>query len=167
MGEGISNVKASSQSSFIVKKKEAIMRRKEVLFAVAGGFVGASLAMAMGSLSPLGAQRGDSAVFGTVTCNALNVVDNDGDTKVELSSDGLGVMVSNKESLVMISGEQVFLWNVSQMTGAKMYASERGGAVAVIGKGGKDENNIWAAMHVDEYGNGAVSTWDKNGYGLK
>ena len=46
------------------------MRRKEVLFAVIGGIVGAVLVMATGSFSPLGAHN--EAVdldLGTITCS--------------------------------------------------------------------------------------------------
>ena len=39
------------------REKEKVMRRKEVLFAVIGGIVGAVLVMAAGSFSPLGAQN--------------------------------------------------------------------------------------------------------------
>ena len=45
--------------------------------------------------------------------------------------------------------------------GAQIVTGEYGGAVHVFGRG---DFNMRAAMGVDEYGNGAVSTWDKNGY---
>ena len=45
----------------------------------------------------------------------------------------------------------------------KMGINENGGHVSVLGKG-TDEAR--AVMAVNEYGNGAVSTWDKNGYRL-
>ena len=46
---------------------------------------------------------------------------------------------------------------------AKMAINDNGGSVAVHGKGNTDSR---AVMGVNEYGNGAVSTWDKNGYRL-
>ena len=70
-------------------------------------------------------------------------------------------------------------------SGAAMFTTKHGGAVAVSGKDGKgratmsvDENGgqvgVYvkedkprAAMALDRYGNGAVNTWDKNGYRLK
>ena len=140
------------------------MRRQEVLFGVLCGVVGAVMAMAVGSLSPLGAQSGESAVFGTVTCHELNVVEKAGGTRVSLSS--AGVIVFDNESIVSMTGGQVIISNLSQGTGAKMHTDEQGGAVMVFGKGDRVENNIRAGMHVDVYGNGAVSTWDKHGYNL-
>ena len=137
------------------------MRRKDALIAVIGGVVGAVVTMAVDFIAPLGAQSGESAVFGTVTCHELNVVDKASDTKVRLSS--VGVFVVDKESFVSMSGGQVILTNLSHGTGAKMHTDERGGAVLVFGKGGKGENPTRAAIHVDEYGNGTVSTWDKKG----
>ena len=44
---------------------------------------------------------------------------------------------------------------------AHMSVDEYGGAVSVFGKGGSISR---AKMGVNEYGNGGVSTWDKNGY---
>ena len=43
---------------------------------------------------------------------------------------------------------------------ASMNATEHGGSVAVTGKG---RMRTVATMGVNQYGNGAVSTWDKNG----
>ena len=42
-----------------------------------------------------------------------------------------------------------------------MDVDEHGGNVYVYGKG---DDTSRVAMDVNEYGNGAVSTWDKNGY---
>ena len=41
--------------------------------------------------------------------------------------------------------------------------NEHGGRVSVRGKG---NNETRAVMGFNEYGNGGVSTWDKNGYRL-
>ena len=46
---------------------------------------------------------------------------------------------------------------------AGMAIDEDGGAVRVFGKGDQPAR---AAIEINEYGNGAVSTWDKNGYRL-
>ena len=62
------------------------MRRKEALYAVIGGIVGAVLTIAAGSFSPLEAQNevGD-AEFDTITCRLMKLVDPDsGHTKVTL-----------------------------------------------------------------------------------
>ena len=47
---------------------------------------------------------------------------------------------------------------------ALMSLNENGGYVGVFGKG---SDTTSAKMGVNEYGNGAVSTWDKNGYRLQ
>ena len=47
---------------------------------------------------------------------------------------------------------------------AHMALNENGGYVGVFGKGSETTRAI---MAVNEYGNGAVSTWDKNGYRLQ
>lgn len=47
---------------------------------------------------------------------------------------------------------------------AQMIVNEYGGSVSVFGKG---SNESRAGMGVNEYGNGFVSTWDKNGYRMK
>ena len=47
---------------------------------------------------------------------------------------------------------------------AQMAINENGGAVSVHGRGNTDSR---AVMGVNEYGNGAVNTWDKNGYRLE
>ena len=46
---------------------------------------------------------------------------------------------------------------------AQMHINKHGGSVSVFGKGSDSSRAI---MTVNEYGNGAVSTWDKNGYRL-
>ncbi|MDE0297733.1 MAG: hypothetical protein OXN17_03815 [Candidatus Poribacteria bacterium] len=46
---------------------------------------------------------------------------------------------------------------------ASLAINEHGGYAVVFGRG---NDEIRAAMGVNEYGNGAVSTWDKNGYRL-
>ena len=47
---------------------------------------------------------------------------------------------------------------------ASVGVSENGGLIGVFGKGNSETR---AALGVNKYGNGAVSTWDKNGYRLK
>ena len=48
----------------------------------------------------------------------------------------------------------------TRKTTAAMFTGEHGGRVSVYNNQGKN----CAAMGVNEYGNGGVSTWDKNGY---
>ena len=47
--------------------------------------------------------------------------------------------------------------------GVELKIDKHGGRVGVFGKG---NDKTCAVMGVNEYGNGAVSTWDKNGYRL-
>ena len=47
---------------------------------------------------------------------------------------------------------------------ASMTINDHGGAVAVYGKGSDESRTL---LGVDEYSNGALGTWDKNGYRLK
>ena len=203
------------------------MRRKEVLYAVIGGVVGAVLVMAAGSFSPLGAQNDVAAAeFGTITCRRLvvrydgfpyateinpisvTVSDEDGRSAtlrahgvsvrgengkgkaamtvmgehvaVSLSGeDGEGsvyMTVGDRSGVVTVGGEEgeVFM-TVNDHGGivtvggkdgegsALMALDENGGYVGVFGKG---SDTTRAIMAVNEYGNGAVSTWDKNGYRL-
>ena len=51
----------------------------------------------------------------------------------------------------------------STTRGAVVDVGEHGGIVGVYGKG---SDKLRAIMGVNEYGNGAVDTWDKNGYRL-
>ena len=198
------------------------MRRKEVLFAVIGGVVGAVLVMAVGLFSPLGAQNEvPDAEFGTITCSKLVVrydgsrlateidpsfvkvqanersvrlnafgvrvlgEDGKGSAYVTVDEDGGVVRVEGKEdrmgSAKMAVGENGGRrkWRSVKMAvgknggfvgvggnaggGAEMITDEHGGHVSVYGKGSGEAR---AAMGVTEYGNGAVSTWDKNGYRL-
>ena len=69
-------------------EKENLMRRKEVLLAaVIGGVVGALLVMAMGSITPIGAQNYvKDAEFGEITCRILRVVDHKGKTVVKIQN---------------------------------------------------------------------------------
>ena len=182
------------------------MRRKEVLFAVIGGVVGAVLVMAVGLFSPLGAQNEVAdAEFGTITCSKL-VVRYDGSrlateidpsfVKVQanersvrlnafgvrvLGEDGKGsayVTVDEDGGVVRVEGKEDRMGSAKMAVGknggfvgvggnagggAEMITDEHGGHVSVYGKGSGEAR---AAMGVTEYGNGAVSTWDKNGYRL-
>ena len=122
------------------------MHRKEVLFAVIGGFVGAVLAMAGGVILPLGAQNEVRDVeFGTVTCRGMKVVDSEGK---------LGVLIFNGDY-----GGRVDVFGKDGSPRAGMLITEHGGQLAVLDK----DHKAGVVMAVTKYGNGAVNTWDKNG----
>lgn len=153
----------------IYQVKEKIMRRKESLYAVIGGVVGAVLTIAVCSVMPLGAQNGD-ATFGKITCTELKVVDAGGNDGVRLttihpltdpSPRGRGIVhvLGNGDGMVQLTNTNV--WVVGKGGSSVLLSNdEHGGRVDVFNK--QDKNR--AVMAVDEYGNGAVSTWDKNGY---
>ena len=124
------------------------MNRKESLCAVIGGCVGAVLTMMVCSFLPLGAQSQSDGVFEEITCTGLKVVDAEGNIRVLLGTVERGglVLIDAKE------GGSVLL-----------FTTKHGGRVEARGKG---SDNLRAVMAVNEYGNGAVSTWDKNGYRL-
>ena len=75
------------------------MRRKECLYAVIGGVVGAVLTMAVCSVLPLGAQSQSDGVFGEITCTGLKVVNAEGITRVELfdNEDGGGIWIVGED----------------------------------------------------------------------
>ena len=208
------------------------MRRKELLFAVIGGIVGALVMMALGFGVSLAAQSGGDANFGKITCTELEVLYSNelrrvrivgkerggeieicgrsGNRRINLDGwDHGGVIVMqgrNKDENTSIRPGSIFLGNgeewpyismssvlgirinrgvlqdlvelgVDEKSGAGyvrvsdkasrqragLFTDEHGGYVAVFGKGSKGSRAI---IGVNEYGNGAVSTWDKNGYRL-
>ena len=61
-------------------------------------------------------------------------------------------------------GGAVYVYDKDGGKRVQMASTENGGAVHVYGKGSAGSR---AAMGVNEYGNGAVSTWDNNGYRFK
>ena len=175
------------------------MRRKESLYAVIGGVVGAVVTMAVCSVMPIGAQNGD-ATFGEITCTGLNVVDAEGNARIMLVPIGSrqigrvsimsdSILVSTDGGMVHIDGDDKKGVGISVMGGGKLASmtahrdsalvevsgitpdtgsavlqtGEHGGRAGVYGKG---DEKARAVIAVNEYGNGAVSTWDKNGYRL-
>ena len=106
--------------------------------------------------------------FGDIECARLRVVDADGKVTVIITASDHGGAIS-------IHGNDRLSW-------ASLGIDEHGGVVGVRGKGGKaqaswlsiDENGGRVdligkgegkvAIGINEYGNGVVSTWDKNGY---
>ena len=74
---------------------------------------------------------------------------------------------SGKEVVQIVSngehGGSVGVKGKEGQRGAQMNIDEHGGAFSAYGRGNQ---NSRVGMGVNEYGNGAVSTWDKNGYRL-
>ena len=145
--------------------------------------------LAAGLLPPIGAENEPpDAEFGKITCreiicSGISVTHSDSSEYVTLipssimmfSSEGLGAHISvngrtgmlslgKRGDVSILGGESSRYIRVKGENGSvTMDVDEHGGRVAVFGKG-SDESR--AIMGVDEYGNGAVSTWDKNGYRL-
>ena len=149
------------------------MRKKEMLFsAVIGGVIGAVLVTVAGSIAPLGAQNDvKDAVFESITCKRIWVVDEDANLAVSINN-GLignrGVIVHGKKDrgAVMVTNEHggfIGVFGGADNNGVEMRVTEYGGHVGVFGKRDADPR---VAINVNEYGNGTVGTWDKNGYRL-
>ena len=127
------------------------MKRKEVLIAaVVGGGIGAVLAMSVGLFMPVGVvaqSYNHDATFGTITCRKIEVVElyptKGGRRDIPM------VIIGSDED-----GGSVTVWGYKRPTGvpsALLSLSEKKG-------------ELRALMGVNEYGNGVVATWDRNGY---
>ena len=117
------------------------MRRKEALFAVIGGIVGAVLTMVAGSFSPLGAQNEvRDAEFRKITCTGLRVEGADGATAVTLGAVGNSgsVFVIGKEGEIGMTvdsdGGYVRVYDKNRASGVSMSVDEHGGYVSVLSK---------------------------------
>lgn len=169
------------------------MRRKETLYAVIGGIVGAVLTMAAGGFALRGGQNRSDSVFEKVTCRELEVVDSEGNRRVVLSEgvseEGLwggSVIVYGKDATPrarMISAEEggvVGAAGKNRNSGVSMVASEGGGIIMLgdadgvrvgmycAARGGRvvvegNDGKNRAIMGVDKHGNGVVRTWGKDG----
>ena len=159
-------------------------KRERLKYMVIGVVLSVAVLLIGMAVSPLTAQRDR---FGDVTCTSLTVVDKDGKSVVRIfpGSEGGDVFIYAKEEELRVTmaakkaGGGVLVFDkrgypVTRMVvnelgneislssengSAYMKIGEYGGRVGVLGKG-KGE----AAMAVNEYGNGGISTWDKHGY---
>ena len=143
-----------------------------MLFAVIGGVVGAVLVMVAGSIAPLGAQNEvTDAEFETISCRRLYVVDEYSRLSVGITSEEYGGLIAvrskqGKGNAGMGVDEHGGFIGVTGKDGndaVNMGVSKYGGHVGVFGK---EDNYARAAISVNEVGNGAVGTWNKNGYRL-
>ncbi len=137
-------------------------------------------------LSPVTAQRDR---FGEIECSKLRVVDADGNTRVVLTTDEHGGVVfaygKDRKSVAGLRitehGGSVDALGKDGQSRAALAVTEHGGSVSAFGKDGKSgallsitehcghvqvegKGKGMAVMSINEYGNGGVSTWDKNGY---
>lgn len=159
----------------------------KVKLAYAGfGCLFGSLCTIMGMLaSPVTAQRDK---FGEIECTKLTVLgfdgtlglvlgvgehggivntySNDGKSGVRISIDEYGGVVgviSNKKTKVSLHADEhrgsVNVYDKGMRYGGILSVDKYGGFFMLDGKG---EGKV--AIGINEYGNGVVSTWDKNGY---
>ena len=158
------------------------MNRKAGLYAVIGGVVGAVLTMVVGLFSPLGAHNEKvDADFGTITCTELVVRDAEDNRAVWLISherggtvavqgeggnvmlDGTGFIgVESKGGNMTLTGTQFHMLG-KEGVNVVLTTTEHGGRVSVGGKGDYGASEAKAAISVNKYGNGRVSTWNRKG----
>ena len=162
------------------------MNTKGSLYAVIGGVVGAVLTLAVCSVMPIGAQNGD-ATFDRIYCTDLFVRDTENVVKIALSaghpSGGFVYLKDDSDrNKTVLRGGRVSIYDGEHEL-VDIRPSEHGGVVSVrdknseqmavlsinkhggqVGVFGKGSNESRVQMGVTEYGYGAVSTWDKNGY---
>ena len=164
------------------------MRRKEGLYAVIGGCVGAVLTMVVCSFLPLGAQSQLEANFGEITCTALRVVNEKNNEIISLGSNpkfGHALVLLNdsdgdvSEGLILAAGNGGTISSLSKRGfftidhnehGARVYLSSGGDGGYVelgIGEHGAEVKVIGegisagqANIGVNEHG-GVVSVYGK------
>ena len=95
---------------------------------------------------------------------ATLVKSNDG-TTTRVFSEAVGLVSNEAENRVTVydKGRRVIRpgdISYPRRKAVRLHQTEHGGRVDVFNKQGENR----AVMSVNEYGNGAVSTWDKNGY---
>ena len=150
------------------------MKRKEVLIAaVVGGCIGAVLTMSVGLFMPVGVvaqSYNHDATFGWITCRGIEVVDSSGEVMCRIwdianggsvTVFGKGTVRGQARMLIGNAGGVVDVLGKEGIGGgwASMHTDEHGGIVEVANNQSKKR----AAMSVNAYDNGAVSTWDRNG----
>ena len=103
-----------------------------------------------------------------ITCGGLKIVDEKGITRVYMNAyGGIGYCDAEGKTRVTIGSDGVFVFRKGGGTrAAEMSIDEHGGVVAVYNTGSRFTHltqDKRASMSVNAFGNGAVSTWDKNG----
>ena len=142
--------------------------KQKFFYMVLGGVLSVAVLLIGMAISPLTAERNGS--FGKITCTGLTVVNSAGIPIVRLSSLG-GINISHADGTLAVAlnnsippdclGGYVAVYSKDETGAAIMSINKNGGFVSIYSK---DGGKARGAMVVDKYGNGAVSTWDKNGY---
>ena len=112
---------------------------------------------------PITAQH--NGVFDKIQCRKIEVIDKDGETTIIVEDGGVFVGGKNGGIVFMSTDEHGGIVGVtgkdSKVSGsAEIKTDEHGGRFDVYNNQGKPR----AAMGINEFGSGAVSTWDENGY---
>ena len=148
------------------------MKKKERLYAVIGGCVGAVLTMVVCSFFPLGVQSQPNGNFDKITCSELEVVYSDGTRGVRISVGSLGgkidlrvkkgLRVTDDNRVPYLVGLDAFggLFIRSATNGSHLasISGGHGGIVAVSDERGKGQ----VIMDVTAAGDGAVYTYDRD-----
>ena len=80
--------------------------------------------------------------------------------QVDVYANKKGGAMSKSELMDKYSDDLLKMLQFSNTTRASIGTTEHGGRIDVFNKQGENR----AVMSVNEYGNGVVATWDKNGY---
>ena len=121
------------------------MKRKEALYAVVGGCVGAVLTMVVCSFHPLGAQSQSDSNFGKITCTELDVLNAEGEVVVHIGvlENGGVVSVNGNDGEPQASMGVFRNGGIVRVNGndgesmASMGVLRNGGVVRVNGNDGK------------------------------
>ncbi len=128
--------------------------------------------LSAGLFSPLGAQSESDDNFGKITCTELEIR-KDGELAMSLEATKHGGTIAlcrkgNSLGGVYIGNEEygatvsVYGRNGPSDGMVRISVAEHGGIVSVYGEG---KSQI--AMGINEHGNPAIGSWDKNGFRLK
>lgn len=147
------------------------MKRKELLFAVIGGIVGAVLVMAAGSIAPLGAQNEvKDAEFGKIICRSILVRNEPG---------GKGVLIGvgeNEEGEIIVPGKEGGLLGIMGSTmliqSGEIRVMNNPSTANVVIKGyksvsmgivGRDEKHLVLIGNTEDWGAVMVQSADGSG----
>lgn len=148
-----------------------IMRRKESLYTVIGGIVGAILVMAASYVMPIGAQSGVDANFRKISCEEMEVVSVIGTVKIseaminvksEFPSDIVrGSVLEGVSGATLIAGGSIM---ISGDDGTALVDIRNDGQVGSVSVARAETDNLAATMGVNENG-GFVSVHDFEKHG--
>ncbi len=146
------------------------MRRKELLFGMFCGAVGAILTTAVGLFTPLVAQDELSDVaFGKIICREIVMVDSDNNLCVRMDAERYGgsIYVNGKDGDSSVSigidknGGDITVHGTGNKM-AYMEIDDEGGRVGVFGNGGDRDNSGSASLSIGE-NRGRIGVFNEDG----